>query len=477
MPDTTLPHIVFFRRSEVTLFFEGAATAPDNRDLLSSLRGAGIPVSADSPFIGPNGDRRPLVLRRSGQPIGVRQTVNLDTWISEVQRREWENAGRFTDLSTGYIQVRDVITTLHRPVVSNKIRWGGLPLAEWSPNWLSGAACGGWGPGPGGRPVPPGSIDPQGRPRFRRHGALVPTLTPDQGQGDGVRVAIFDTWPSQLEPAFDPLARIAANPSVMAVAGTLTGGVTPNQDLADIASGAIIPAGRIANPIGTSFDGGLKPFPYGCATKTIETPYDLSDHGLFVADIVHDIAPRAEISVYRVLTDQGIGDTDVLARAVQTAIDDAHDNHARLVLNLSLGTAPQALLIDQILQNVEKFYVDPASLLTAVQNLQSLVLPAAPGQEPDPTPEVTLLQVQKLVDAAAHRFIGALGVIDRGVPAQPRGQRARSCGGRQRFVGRRRSFHAPTAGRGGRGSGGLGGRWRRPASVELLQCRRLFHQQ
>jgi len=26
----------------------------------------------------------------------VRQTVNLDTWISEVQRREWEDAGHFT---------------------------------------------------------------------------------------------------------------------------------------------------------------------------------------------------------------------------------------------------------------------------------------------------------------------------------------------------------------------------------------------
>jgi hypothetical protein len=449
MPDTTLPHIVFFRRSEVTLFFEGAATAPDNRDLLSSLRGAGIPVSADSPFTGPNlsslqgagilvsadfpfsgpnGDRPPLILRRGGQPIGVLQTVNLDTWISEDQRRKWEEAGSFADLSKGYIQVRDVITTLLASVGSDTISWGGLPLAEVSPNWLSGAACGGWDPGPGGRPVPPRSFGPQGRPRFRRslraggwlslwgllfrrRSALEPRLTPDRRQGDKVRVAIFDTWPSQLQPAFDPLGRIAANPSV---AGTAA---TPSPNLADIASGAIIPAGRIANPIGTSFDGGLKPFPYGSAAKAIETPYDLSDHGLFVADIIHDIAPRAEISVYRVLTDQGIGDTDVLLRAVQTAIDDAHENHARLVLNLSLGTAPQALLIDQILHKMEQFYLDPASLLTAVQDLHqnspSRVSAAAPGKEPDPTPEVDLLERQGLVDPKARKFKGVLGVIDR----------------------------------------------------------------
>jgi hypothetical protein len=69
--------------------------------------------------------------------------------------------------------------------------------------------------------------------------------------------------------------------------------------------------------------------------------FAMPDHGLFVAGIVHSIAPDVELHLLRVLNDFGIGDQFALEQVMRSLpgvlLRDAPD--ARLIVNLSLGSA------------------------------------------------------------------------------------------------------------------------------------------
>ena len=70
--------------------------------------------------------------------------------------------------------------------------------------------------------------------------------------------------------------------------------------------------------------------------------FEMQDHGLFVAGIIHDIAPKARIECVRVLNDFGVGDVGVLCHAledIQRRMDIGELKH--VVINLSLVTTPQ----------------------------------------------------------------------------------------------------------------------------------------
>jgi hypothetical protein len=64
----------------------------------------------------------------------------------------------------------------------------------------------------------------------------------------------------------------------------------------------------------------------------------IADHGLFVAGIIHDIAPDAEIHLIRVLNDTGVGDALGLGHVLANLPADLGiGGRRRLVVNLSLG--------------------------------------------------------------------------------------------------------------------------------------------
>jgi subtilisin family serine protease len=69
--------------------------------------------------------------------------------------------------------------------------------------------------------------------------------------------------------------------------------------------------------------------------------FALPDHGLFVAGIVAQIAPDAELHLVQVLNDYGVGDLAALEQVLrslpETLLRDRPD--ARLIVNLSLGSA------------------------------------------------------------------------------------------------------------------------------------------
>jgi subtilisin family serine protease len=70
---------------------------------------------------------------------------------------------------------------------------------------------------------------------------------------------------------------------------------------------------------------------------------DVRDHGLFVAGLIHAVAPQSSISLTRVLNEYGQGDLYTLSREVHKFISDTVDlgpAFSGAVINLSLGVHP-----------------------------------------------------------------------------------------------------------------------------------------
>jgi hypothetical protein len=63
--------------------------------------------------------------------------------------------------------------------------------------------------------------------------------------------------------------------------------------------------------------------------------YDMSDHGLFIAGIVHKIAPKANIHIIEVLNQYAIGSTEALIWGLQQIIEH-FDQNIPLIINSSL---------------------------------------------------------------------------------------------------------------------------------------------
>jgi hypothetical protein len=71
-----------------------------------------------------------------------------------------------------------------------------------------------------------------------------------------------------------------------------------------------------------------------------EALLDIADHGLFATGIVHDVAPKAQIRLIRVLNDHGAGDSQVLLATLSALLGDEElrpSPERRLIVNLSLA--------------------------------------------------------------------------------------------------------------------------------------------
>lgn len=129
-----------------------------------------------------------------------------------------------------------------------------------------------------------------------------------EAAAQNVTVAILDTWPDldarQDDPSFGRL--LDANPTLREFMHYLEGGHV--------------------------------------VTDAFTKPRDLpphrsnasSDHGLFVAGIVHDVAPHAALHVLHVLDDKGFGRGPLLLKALDYCIETLAQSGRRLVVNLSL---------------------------------------------------------------------------------------------------------------------------------------------
>jgi Subtilase family len=123
-------------------------------------------------------------------------------------------------------------------------------------------------------------------------------------------------------------------------------------------------------------------------------PILIPDHGLFIAGIVHDIAPDARIECVRVLNSLCVGDLEKLTHALERIHDRMLDEkrdlfQKRVVINLSL-VIPRAEEVEkvkpgQIKLKTDDFELIPANLLLAITALQQAgaVIVASAGNEGD----------------------------------------------------------------------------------------------
>jgi len=181
-------------------------------------------------------------------------------------------------------------------------------LDEVSLNWLnSGGSNGLDHGGPGG---PPSTTIPP-IPSFQFQ--LLDKGLGSLGNGEGVEVVILDSVPTQADrdKAYKTLGATGVNPLV--------------RDL-------LVAAGI------------LQVEPASAATaKRLETyvltshPFSIADHGLFIAGIIHSLAPVAKLHLIEVLNHFCIGDVQSLTYGLQRAVAlMTAGNPARWVVNCSL---------------------------------------------------------------------------------------------------------------------------------------------
>lgn len=124
--------------------------------------------------------------------------------------------------------------------------------------------------------------------------------------GTGVPVAIFDTSP--YSPPVDPVTKIGKSTETIDwISPTLKLDVVHPEALSNV-----IP----------------------------QSPVDVSGHGVFIAGIIHAIAPESPIRLIRVLNRYGQGDLFSLCQAMHLFIKEQLAANRRAVLNLSLGVFP-----------------------------------------------------------------------------------------------------------------------------------------
>ena len=203
----------------------------------------------------------------------------------------------------------------------------GLYLVSAMPNWLVGAAPAFYADG--GPAVPPRPARQLDLPPTRdtsdgwHLSFLDPAIAFDPNGAQNVVVAVLDTAPTSNQ-----LYRAASLPE-------LSQHWLIQRLVADMQSGSgsfEIEYDRypVLNDVGTGRNAQGAPY-----------YYRMQDHGLFVAGLIRDVAPRAHIRLIRVLNDFGGGDLyNLFAALTDLEQELVSGSIRRLVINLSLTTLP-----------------------------------------------------------------------------------------------------------------------------------------
>jgi Subtilase family len=184
---------------------------------------------------------------------------------------------------------------------------GALTIKDVTPNWLTSVTSQGSGTGgPGGRPSPY-----YGSRKNAPYGFDIVTQLKDKniyGDGTGVDVAILDTAPS----AHDLVAAHKEWPDHPIIASLLG------------------PGGKL-HLYPASYDELL----HMGSLSLNDHDYKMTDHGLFIAGIIHSIVPNAEIHLIEVLNHYGIGDFANFVQGLQKVRSEIYKPDRKMVINCS----------------------------------------------------------------------------------------------------------------------------------------------
>lgn len=192
-----------------------------------------------------------------------------------------------------------------------------------SPNWLSSASSElGGGGGPGARPVPfRGASDTT---QYEIHlpqeaEGLCPKNQDERGKG--VKVAILDTAPClhDLSAAYERYQKVGSPPN--------------NPPRHRLIESLLKPGGPLhVHP--ASYDDLQRMR----SVHLEDHNYSMTDHGLFVAGIIHTIAPAAELHLIEVLNPDGVGDIDSISQGFMGVLNEEYFKwkDGPMVVNCSL---------------------------------------------------------------------------------------------------------------------------------------------
>jgi len=177
-------------------------------------------------------------------------------------------------------------------------------------NWLASVAAQGGGTGgPGGKPSPytgsrknaPYCFDIKKQLEEAKGGSIY-------GDGSGVDVAILDTAPS-AQALVSAYKEWPEHPLISTLLG---------------------PQGKL-HLYPATYDELLRM----TCTSLNEHDYKMTDHGLFIAGIIHSIVPEAEIHLIEVLNQYGVGDLTSFAQGLQTVSKMIDEQNRKTVINCS----------------------------------------------------------------------------------------------------------------------------------------------
>jgi len=123
--------------------------------------------------------------------------------------------------------------------------------------------------------------------------------------------------------------------------------------------------------------------------------FEMPDHGLFVAGIIHDLAHNANIECIRVLNDEGVGDGQTLVKVFNDILKRmsspgkgkrAGDLYQQpIVINMSLVTTPDDEELSKRLPDVSPTDVRTTlEMLIKIMTAQGVVIGASAGNDSDP---------------------------------------------------------------------------------------------
>jgi hypothetical protein len=201
------------------------------------------------------------------------------------------------------------------------------------PNWLSSPTSEtGGGGGPGSRPLP--YTGQSNTEEFKlQFSSTVENLLPSVKleRGKGVKVAILDTAPSlhDLVEAYEVYHKV--NPA------------KKNRDhlLLESLLEQRAPEDPRPTPL-TVHHASVEDLMRMRSVHLRDHNYNMTAHGLFVAGLVHSIAPAAEIHLYEVLNFEGVGDLESIARGLWKVAEEQYQVYTEtrtvqpLVVNCSL---------------------------------------------------------------------------------------------------------------------------------------------
>lgn len=242
-------------------------------------------------------------------------------------------------------------------------------LSTASPNWLSSGAqhLPGTG-GPGSWPVPAAAHAQNPVFNFQQ---LNVSDKVKSSLGEGINIAIFDTAPIKKEfddPRWNshPLVKELRNPDILKTKYCGFFELSNFQFFSPMAHG-----------------------------------YEMPDHGLFIAGIIHTIAPKAKLTVYQVLNEYGEGTYWSMCGGLEKALHSHHPDD-KLIFNLSLVLnvpiinihLPSYLHVDpgftdvytrpEIIQAIHRMYASFERLMALLTGLHNIIVIAAAGNDTKP---------------------------------------------------------------------------------------------